>query len=174
MNDSPVAVAPAGVDAAPAKRGSLMGSIMWAGLIAGVLDIGYVIVFYGLKGVPATRILQGVAAGLIGRDAAMNGGLGTAGLGLAIHFAIAFVVAAVFVGLSRRAQWLVAHPFISGPLYGVAVWLTMNLAVLPLTAVPPKSFPPPNWIPICIAHVLCVGLPIALIVRWRERKSFRW
>jgi hypothetical protein len=49
------------------------------------------------------------------------------------------------------------------------VWLVMNLAILPLTAVPPKSFPPPNWIPVFVAHVLCVGLPIALVTRWRHR-----
>jgi hypothetical protein len=169
MNDSPVAVGSIGEDSVPAKRRSLMGSIAWASLIAGVLDIGYVIVFYGLKGVSATRILQGVAAGLIGLDAAMNGGIATAGLGLTIHFAIAFVVAAVFVVLSRIVGWLVNYPFVSGPLYGIGVWLVMNLAILPLTAVAPRSFPPPNWIPVFVAHVLCVGLPIALVVRWRER-----
>jgi hypothetical protein len=164
MSNAPLAAA-----SAPAGRSSVIGTITWAGLIAGVLDIAYVIVFYGLKGVPATRILQGVAAGLIGRDAAMSGGLATAGLGLAIHFAIAWVVAAVFVLLSRTVRWLSDYPFISGPIYGIGVWLVMNLAILPLTAVPPKSFPPSNWIPVFVAHVLCVGLPIALVVRWRHR-----
>lgn len=92
-------------------------------------------------------------------------------VGLAIHFAIALTVAAVFVGLSRVTRWITAYPLLTGPLYGVAVWLAMNLVVLPLTAVPPKTFPPANWLPVFLAHLLCMGLPIALVVRWRERAS---
>jgi hypothetical protein len=55
-------------------------------------------------------------------------------------------------------------------LYGVAVWFFMNLVVLPLSATPPKSFPAPGWPFILIAHIFCVGLPIAGIVSWRDRK----
>ena len=166
-----MSVSPAVAASGPATssgRASFAGTVAWAGLVAGVLDIAYVIVFYGIKGVPAMRILQGVAAGLLGRDAAMSGGWGAAMLGLTIHFAIALVVAAVFVAFSRAMRWLVAYPLVSGPIYGVFVWLAMNLVVLPLTATPPKSFPPANWMPVVVAHLLCVGLPIALVVRWRE------
>ena len=166
MNVAPAGAAPGA--ATSSGRASFAGTVAWAGWVAGVLDIAYVIVFYGIKGVPAMRILQGVAAGLLGGDAAMNGGWATATLGLAIHFAIALVVAAVFVALSRALRWLVAYPLVSGPIYGVLVWLAMNLVVLPLTATPPKSFPPANWMPVFIAHLVCVGLPIALVVRWRE------
>jgi uncharacterized membrane protein YagU involved in acid resistance len=167
-----MSVAPAGAASGAATsstRTSLAGTVAWAGVVAGVLDIAYVIVFYGIKGVPAMRILQGVAAGLLGRDAAMSGGWGTAMLGLAIHFAIALVVAAVFVALGRVVRWWVAYPLVSGPIHGVLVWLAMNLVILPLTATPPKSFPPANWMPVFIAHLLCVGLPIAFVVRWREK-----
>jgi len=45
------------------------------------------------------------------------------------------------------------------------VWLVMNLVVLPLSATPPKAFPSPIWIPVLIAHLTCVGLPIALLAR---------
>ena len=78
------------------------------------------------------------------------------------------IAAAVFVAFSRTLRWLVAYPLVSGPIYGVFVWLVMHLAVLPLTATPPKTFPPANWMPVLIAHLVCVGLPIALAVRWRE------
>lgn len=161
-------IATADEPVANGRQRSRAGTIVWAGALAGTLDIAYVIVFYGLKGVAAVRILQGVAAGLVGREVATNGGGFMAVLGLAIHFAIAMSVAAVFVGLSRGLHWLARHPFLSGPAYGAVVWLVMNLAVLPLTATPPKSFPPANWPPVFLAHLLCVGLPIALVVRWRE------
>lgn len=140
-------------------------AIGWAGFTAGVLDIAYIIVYYALKNVPASRVLQGVAAGAVGRDAAVKGGWAMAALGLAFHFFIALCVAAVFYAVSRKWRWLVNQPIWGGLVFGVGVWLFMNLAVLPLTATPPRGFPPPLWLPVLIAHLFCVGLPIALIVR---------
>jgi hypothetical protein len=142
-------------------------AILWAGLVAGALDIIYVIVYYAFaaKNVGPTQILHGIAAGWLGRDAARAGGTSTAVLGLALHFLIALVAAAVFQVASRRLRVLVERPWISGFAYGIAVWLCMNLVVLPLSANPPKSFPSPAWIPVLVAHVVCVGWPIALIVR---------
>ncbi len=140
-------------------------AIGWAGLVAGVLDILYVIVYFALKGVGPEPVLKGIAAGLLGPAAARTGGLGMAALGLLLHFVIAYGAAAVFYAASRRLRILVEKPWIMGPLYGVAVWLVMNLAVLPLSANPPKAFPSPIWVPVLIAHLTCVGLPIALLVR---------
>jgi hypothetical protein len=77
-------------------------AIAWAGLIAGVLDISSAFVLSYSKGVGPIGVLQGVAAGLIGRESAIKGGLATVGLGLAIHFFIAFVVATVFYVASRK------------------------------------------------------------------------
>jgi hypothetical protein len=45
----------------------------------------------------------------------------------------------------------------------------MQLVVLPLTALPHKPFPPPQWWVVFIAHLVCVGLPIALVVGRMER-----
>ena len=139
--------------------------IFYAGLAAGVLDILYVIVFYAFRSVGPIRILHGIAAGLIGREAAVKGGWVTAALGLGLHFVIALGAAAVFYAASRKLRVMIERPAISGMLYGVVVWLFMNLAVLPLSATPPKSFPSPTWLPVLIAHLFCVGLPIAWIVR---------
>ena len=152
-------------------KSSALRIIFAAGLIAGVLDIGYVLVVYGLwRGANSVKILQGIAAALIGREAAANGGFATAALGLGVHFAVALSVTAVFYALSRKISFLVEQPLIAGPLFGIAVWLVMQLVVLPLTATPPKSFPPPQWWVVFIAHVVCVGLPIALVVRRMERR----
>lgn len=140
-------------------------AIVLAGLVAGVADIAFIIVYYLLKNVPATRVLQGVAAGALGRDAAVKGGVATALLGLALHFVIALGAAAVFCVASRKLRWLVEKPILGGLFYGVCVWLFMNLAVLPLSATPPKSFPDTTWMPVLLAHLVCVGLPIALITR---------
>ena len=153
------------------QRATGWRAIAVAGTVAGVLDLAYIVVFYAIRfpEVGAIRLLQGIAAGLIGRDAARSGGAATAALGGAIHFAIALTVAAVFYALSRRFKLLTQRPIICGAGYGVAVWLVMNLVVLPLTATPPKSFPPPLWLPVLIAHVVCVGIPIAIVVRRTAR-----
>lgn len=162
MNMSPDNARSAAAD--PRKRQSAATAIVSAGLIAGALDILYVIVFYGFRGVSAERILQSVAAAAIGREAAMQGGWQAAMLGLGFHFVIALGAAAAFYAVSRRLRFFVEHPLVGGPLYGVLVWLFMNLAVLPLSATPPKSFPSPGWAPVFIAHLVCVGLPIAWVV----------
>ena len=159
--------AAATTSSAAAARAPLWQPILWAGLVAGALDILYVIVYYAVAftGVGAAQILKSIAAGLLGRDAARAGGNGIVLLGLGLHFVIAFGAAAVFCVAARRFRVLVAQPWISGPLYGVAVWLTMNLVVLPLSANPPKTFPSNQWVAVLIAHLVCVGLPIALIAR---------
>lgn len=140
-------------------------AILFAGLAAGVLDIAFIVVYYLFKDVPPVRVLQGVAAGAVGSAAAVKGGLATAALGLAFHFMIALTAAAVFHAASRRLRWLVERPVAGGLVFGFSVWLFMNLVVLPLTATPPRSFPPPQWVPVLIAHLVCVGLPIAFITR---------
>jgi hypothetical protein len=90
--------------ASTSQRSQAFSAIGWAGLVAGVLDINSAFILSYPKGVGPIRVLQGVAAGLVGRESAINGGLATAGLGLAIHFFIAFVVATLLVRRYSRAQ----------------------------------------------------------------------
>jgi hypothetical protein len=153
------------------RSGSAGWTILIAGLIAGALDIGFVYVYFH----PADRfaVLRGIAAGLLGRDRVKGSGLGIALLGLLLHFVIALGAAAVFYAASRKLTALARHPFVSGPLYGVVVWLVMNLIVLPLSANPPKTFPAANWVPVFVAHLICVGLPIALVVHLSARARAR-
>jgi len=139
-------------------------AIAWGGSLAGVLDITAAFVVYGLRGAAPIRILQSIAAGLLG-PAAFRGGLRTAVLGALLHFFIAFVAAAVYYAASRKARVLVQRPFISGVLYGIGVYLFMNYVVLPLSAAPKGRFVLSMALVVVIVHMLCVGLPIALAVR---------
>ena len=68
------------------KSSRAFPAIALAGLIAGILDISsaFVIVVDQRRGF-ATRMLQGIAAGLLGQRS-FEGGMATAGLGLALHF----------------------------------------------------------------------------------------
>ena len=142
-----------------AKRAILVG-----GLIVGTLDIADALIFFGLRGVSSLQILQSIASGLLGR-AAYDGGWKTAALGLLLHFCIATSVVAVFVLASRRMRWLVRAPWITGPLYGIAVWLVMYFIVLPLSAAGAPTFRTVTVINGLLIHMLGVGLPSALVAR---------
>jgi uncharacterized membrane protein YagU involved in acid resistance len=133
--------------------------------MAGVFDILFAFVFYSLKGSTPLRILRSVASGLLGAEAS-QGGLGTAALGLVLHFLIAFGAAAVYYAASRALKLLVRRAVVCGLLYGVAVYLFMNFVVLPLSAIPFKPTYPLDVLLIGLAgHMLLIGLPIALAVR---------
>jgi uncharacterized membrane protein YagU involved in acid resistance len=112
------------------------------------------------------RILQSIASGLLGA-ASYEGGLGTAALGLALHFVIALGAAFVYYAASRKLKFMVRRAVIvCGLLYGIAVYLFMNSVVLPLSAFPHKIWPRPDVVLTgLVVHMLCVGLPIALTVR---------
>jgi uncharacterized membrane protein YagU involved in acid resistance len=144
--------------------------IAWATLIAGVLDISSAFLLAYLKGVGPTGVLQGVATGLIGREVAIHGGLATAGLGLAIHFVIAFVVASVFYAASRKLIFLTRHPIISGLLYGVVVYGFMYWIVMPLAYPVVHPSLSRDVTAVCV-HMLLIGLPISLIVRGHSRSQ---
>ena len=140
-------------------------AILWGGLVCGVLDAADGVVAYGLHaGLNPIQVLQFIASGLLG-PAAFEGGLAAAALGAALHFLIAFVVAAIYVGASSRIPALRAEPTAFGLLFGAAVYLVMTYAVLPLSAVPPSLFSFPMFLNGIISHALFVGLPIAMYAR---------
>src|ERR1700682_1945838 len=146
------------------ERSQAFPAIAWAGLIAGVLDISSAFILSYPKGVGPIRVLQGVAAGLVRRESAAKGGLATAGVGLAIHFFIAFVVASVFYMASRKLAFLTRHPVISGLLYGVVVYGFMYWIVMPLAYPVVLPSVSRDVTAVCV-HMFLIGLPIGLIMR---------
>ncbi len=147
------------------RRNPALFAIFAGGSIAGAIDITYAIVFSGSRGVPAVRVLQSVASGLLG-SAAYRGGDRTAALGLSLHFLIAFTAAAIFYAASRRLRFLTAQAVVSGILYGIAIYAFMNLVVIPLSAFPQKvRFPPLVLATGLFVHMIGIGLPIALATR---------
>jgi len=139
--------------------------VVLAGVVGATCDITYAILYYGWKGIPAERILQTVASGLLGK-ASYDGGWPTAALGLACHYAIVIVAAALFHAAARRRAWLRDEPVTAGLAFGVAVYAVMNFVVLPLSAYPfPLRFPLLTTATGLLVHMVGVGLPISLITR---------
>ena len=139
-------------------------AIFWAGFTCGVMDISAALVVYGsVYGVRPRQLLQGIASGLLGRQA-YRGGIATALLGLALHFLIAFSAAAVYFFLSRKFPFLIQQAVVAGVLYGVVVYFFMQ-QVVALSATVKNPFSIKLMLIGIVIHIFCVGLPIALLVR---------
>ena len=151
---------------AVARRNSAVSAILIACLVAGTFDLSYAIVFSGAHGVPAMRIMQSVASGWLG-SAAYEGGVTTAALGVLSHYFIMFLAATTFYLASRRFDFLVRRPIISGIVFGLLMYLVMTFVVLPLSAFPHKVKldDPVLNIANLLVHMFLVGVPISLLLR---------
>src|SRR5262249_49755878 len=108
------------------------------------------------------------------RAVAIQGGWPTAALGLFLHYFIAFGIVTTYVGVSRLVPALARRPFLFGPLYGIAVYLVMNLVVVPLSPIGGTFNPPlPVLVNGVLIHMVGVGLPSALAAAaaWGPRRS---
>jgi uncharacterized membrane protein YagU involved in acid resistance len=145
--------------------------VLAGGLVAGTLDITYACLFWAWKSnVPPRRILQSVAAGLLG-EASFEGGKETAALGLALHYLIALSMSVVYYLAARRWELLRTKPLLCGAGYGLLLYAVMNYVVVPLSAAKSGS-KDPVWITLSIAvHALLIGVPIALFARRAQQQE---
>src|ERR1044071_1860130 len=83
-------------EALTSGRPRALDTILYGGLVVGILDGLFALIFYGLiLGVKTLRIFQSVAAGLLGK-ASFEGGIKTFLLGIVLHFIVASCIAAVY------------------------------------------------------------------------------
>ena len=144
--------------------------ILSAGLLAGTLDITAACISARLRaGRGPIFILQSVASGWFGA-ASFRGGYKTAAIGLASHYLIAFGATIVFYLVSRKLKTLIEHALVCGVLYGVAVHAFTNFVVVPLSAIGRvPAFTRTGFMISLTIIIFCVGLPIALVVRWYSK-----
>lgn len=139
---------------------SLYLSIFVGGFIAGTFDATAAFITFGW-GSP-----RGIASGLLGARA-LTGGTAAWILGIVLHFLIAVSAAAIYYFTSRRLDFLREHFIVCGIFYGIAIYLVMNLIVVPLSAVPfaVGPFSLRALIQGLLVHMILIGLPIAASVR---------
>jgi hypothetical protein len=150
----------------------ILEAILWGGTVAGILDIADAIIVSSFYGVAPVRVLQAIASGLLGRTS-FSGGMSTAALGLGLHFFIAFTAAAVYVLASRKLPLLLRRPLLSGAIYGVIVWLVMRQIVLPLSLFTQGRLTLIGLLNGLFAHIVCVGIPIALAAKRTASPTWR-
>jgi hypothetical protein len=148
-----------------ALKGNALLAIAAGGGIAGALDLTQACILFG------ARVPFGVAAGLLGVEAARHGGAGTYALGVCLHFFIAFSAATIYYAASRKLPFLAEYPLVCGLFFGVAVELVMSYIVLPLSALHAKGPYELNDVLLGLGvHMVIVGLPISFSV-WRFGRS---
>ena len=150
------------------KRRRALSTILYGGLVVGVLDLLLAFTLYGLiLRVPPLRIFQSVAAGVIGRTAATEGGIRTFFLGILLHFIVATCIATVYYLASLLLPVLIRKAVLSGLIYGIIAYFGMKYVVVPLSAIGQSGRLPrlPILLTELVGHALLVGLPIALLTR---------
>ena len=155
-------------------RPRALDTILLGGLAIGLLDfLDASIFFTSYFGIPFIRVWHGVAAGLLGSDAARAGGWNTAALGIFLHFVVAFLIAAVYYMIARATSFPLRYPVISGLVFGVIANFVMQWVVIPLSAIGWRSAPFDLGVFLnsVIGHAVLVGLPVALIAAWSARRS---
>lgn len=139
---------------------SLLRPILLGGLLCAVLDFFAAISLAAVRGVPVLRVWQGVASGLLG-PSSFQRGWASGSLGIGVHVLIAFSASAVFCLAASQIPALAQRYLLYGSVYGVGVFLFMNLVVIPLSAMPKRQVPVGAVIAQLIIHLFCVGLPIS-------------
>ena len=147
----------------------VLKAIVLGGLIGGALDLLFAVSFAAANGAAPEVVFHTIASGLLGK-AALSGGTMTSALGVACHFGLSLIWAALFAAIVWRFPRMVRWPFLAGIGFGVVVFLSMRLVVLPLSAYPrPVTFKPLATVLDLLSHMLLFGTPIAMAVSHAAR-----
>ena len=132
-----------------------------AGLTAALLDAMGAIIFLGAR--PA-MLFKFIAMGVFGKSA-MQGGKEMIVWGLIFHIIIATAWAFLFVLLWKRFPFIRRNIPATVILYGLLIWVVMNVVILPLSKVPGGPITFSSFWRGALILIVAVSLPIALITR---------
>lgn len=153
------------------RRSLSAANIFLIGLVAGTLDISDALIFSYFRGTTPKMVFQYIASGLLGISKAHALGAESVALGVVMHYCIAMSWTVVFYLLSQRFAVLVRRPVISGLIYGLFVYLFMNLVALPLSNVPHPhaAMPLASRVNGVLAVMVCIGMTSALLMERTSR-----
>lgn len=142
-----------------------LSTIVKAGLIAGTLDMSAALINFYLKtGKDVAIVPKYIASAVIG-PTAMQGGMATIIIGLFLHYVIAFLFTFFFSLIFKKLWFWFRSIIFIAILYGIFIWLIMNLVVVPNTL---ASHGPISWkeaIISCLILIGCMGYPLAFLFR---------
>jgi glucan phosphoethanolaminetransferase (alkaline phosphatase superfamily) len=153
---------------------SRAAQLVRAGLLCGVIDGLWAVVLTLVYGRTILGLFQGIASTVFG-PGMFEGGVPSALLGLAMHFAVAFTWSAVFLALVAGLPWLRrvlaswTGVLAVAAVYGPMIWIVMSAGVIPLLTGQPVAITYRWWIQLA-GHIVFVGLPIVASIGWDERR----
>jgi hypothetical protein len=145
--------------------------ILQAWLIAGTLDILSAFIYYYIKSGKTNFLIifQFIASGIFGKEAGA-GGPAMILAGLILHYAIAFSFTIFFFWLYPKVNVMSKNRIVTAIVYGLFVWMVMNLVVVPLSNTVHRTFNLANaFINMCIL-IICIGLPLSFVANAFFRK----
>ena len=147
----------------------MLKPIAIATAVAGTLDILFAMILTVFFGREIGGMLRYVASGPFPQATEMSAS--GAILGLLVHFGLIAIMAAAYVWFaSSRREHLIKMPVRAGIAYGIITYVVMNLIVVPLrfdTPLPPSTR---SIVTQLFAHIVLVGIPIALITARHLRR----
>lgn len=129
-------------------------------LLAGTMDA--LAATFILAGGNGAGVFKYVASSFYGK-AAFNGGSDMVLQGLVIHYLIALAFTLFYFYLYPRFAFLKRSIIISSILYGLFVWVVMNLFAVPLTRIGWRGMHAVPAILNAAILIFCIALPITLI-----------
>ncbi len=148
---------------APAAGGrNIIGAILAGGFMAATFDFFAAMLIYGGT---ASGVAHAIARGWFGAAVKTMPPIVDV-IGIASHYGILLIAAAIFVLTSLRFPILRRRAWITGPLFGICIYLVMHFVILPLSAVHAVNNPKGLQLveEVC-GHMFVIGLPIALWAR---------
>ena len=152
------------------KSDSLVKNISLTGFIAGTLDImTAMILFYINTGNDPQIVLKYISSAILGPQA-FKEGLEIVFLGLVLHYIIAYSFTILFFMLYPKISFLSKNKYVSGIVYGVIIWMIMNLAIVPFSRANQAPFDLKGVITGVLIIILMVGLPVSIMANRYYRK----
>ena len=149
----------------------LFRNILLAGIVAGALDATAAIIDYYIEtGKNPVIIFVYIASGVFGKRV-FQGSQSIAIFGLLFHFLIAIIFSAFYFWIYPKLKLLHVNRLTSAVLYGIFVWLVMNLVVVPLSITHTFTFHFMKALLAVIILIICIGLPISFRAASFYRKN---
>jgi hypothetical protein len=143
---------------------NLFYTIVKAGIAVGTLDILSAFIQYfittGDKNV--FIVLKYIASAIFGKEA-YSGGVMMILAGLFFHYIIAFLFTLFFFWLFPQIYLFSKNKILTGIVYGIFIWIVMNLVVVPLSHIPNRPITIVNALISASILIFCIGIPLSFI-----------
>ena len=144
--------------------------LLLGGFFAGLADFIYPTVRALMAGNPWIGVWKGVAGGLLGKTA-RDGGMEMVVLGAALHWFINIAAAFILFLVIGRLKFVPRQWLLLACIHGIAVLLTMNYVILPLSAIGQGIYKLEEMHIHAFWHIVLVGLPVGWFVSRALRHS---